>query len=81
MPRRSSAIQPESIPEATCVLALPPEGAAQALNIPRSAIYRLMAQARQGDPDGLPSIKVGKRRLVPMSALEAFIQRRLDIAS
>jgi excisionase family DNA binding protein len=61
-------------------LALPPEGAAQALNIPRSAVYRLIAQARQGDPDGLPSIKIGKRRLVPVSALEAFIERRLQAA-
>lgn len=63
------------------VLALPPEGAAQVLNISRGAVYRLIAQAKQGDPDGLPSIKVGKRRLVPVSALEAFVQRRLEAAS
>jgi excisionase family DNA binding protein len=76
--RRPTTVQRDDAHQQARVLALPPEGAAQALNVTRTAVYRLIAQARQGDPEGLPSIKIGKRRLVPVSALEAFIQRRLE---
>ena len=78
---RPSHARSGNVHQQTPSLALPPEEAAHALHITRSAVYRLIAQAKQGDPDGLPSIKIGKRRLVPVIALEAFIQRRLETAS
>jgi excisionase family DNA binding protein len=47
------------------------EGAAEALRLSRSALYELI---RSGE---LRSIKQGKRRLVPLSALADYVDRAL----
>lgn len=48
-----------------------PEAAA-ALRISRAQLFRLIASGE------LPSIKIGKRRLVPVREVEAFISRQLQ---
>lgn len=47
--------------------------AAQALGLGRSTTYELL---RSGE---LPSIRVGRRVLIPLAALEGFIAKRLDL--
>jgi len=48
------------------------EEAADLLGVGRTAAYGLIANG------ALKSLKIGKRRLVPISAIEDFIQRSLD---
>ncbi len=50
---------------------LRPEEAALELSLPRTTVFQLM---RDGS---LPSLKVGRRRLVPATAIEAFILRKV----
>jgi len=52
---------------ATIRLALSPEQAAAALGVGRTTVYQLIASGR------LRSLRVGRRRIVPMAALEAFL--------
>jgi excisionase family DNA binding protein len=52
-------------------LALSVEEAAESLRLGRTKLFELMADGQ------LRSIKVGRRRLVPVSALEQFIAQRL----
>ena len=52
-------------------LALSMNETAEALGLSHTEVYRLVATAE------LRSIKIGRRRLVPTGALEAFITRRI----
>jgi excisionase family DNA binding protein len=52
-------------------LALSVEEAAEALGLGRTKVFELVSGGQ------LRSIKVGRRRLVPVSALEQFITQRL----
>lgn len=47
--------------------ALSPEEAAEALGVGRTTIYELLASGR------IASIRVGRRRLVPIWAIDAFL--------
>lgn len=51
------------------------EEAARLLGISRTLAYRLVQSGQ------LPSFKVGKRRLVPVAGVEAFIADQLSSAS
>jgi excisionase family DNA binding protein len=53
-------------------LALTPEEAAQAIGIGRTKIYELLANGR------IRSVKVGRRLVVPMSAIDAFLAGNND---
>ena len=53
-------------------LLLSVDQAAQRLSIGRSLCYELVMR---GD---IPSLKLGSRRLVPVSALETFVSERLE---
>jgi excisionase family DNA binding protein len=57
--------------EITKKLLYTPEEAAVLLSMSRSRIYALLSRQRIG------SIKEGRARLVPVSELESYIQRRL----
>jgi excisionase family DNA binding protein len=57
--------------EITKKLLYTPEEAALLLSMSRSRIYVLLSRQRIG------SIKEGRARLVPFSALESYVQRRL----
>ncbi len=50
-------------------LLLSPEEAAALLGLKRTFLYALIADAR------LESLKIGKRRLIPRDALDAFVER------
>ncbi len=52
-------------------MALSVEEAAEALGLGRTKIFELVSGGQ------LRSIKVGRRRLVPVSALEQFVSQRL----
>jgi len=58
-------------------LLLSPQRCAELLGVGRSFVYVLLAKGQ------LESIKLGKRRLIPRAALEAFIaaQRELQAAA
>lgn len=47
--------------------------ACRELHISRAALFRLMARKE------LDSIRIGRRRLVPVSAIEAYIARQRDM--
>jgi len=53
-------------------LALSPEESAEAIGVGRTTIYELLASER------IPSIRVGRRRVVPMWAIEAFLAASSD---
>lgn len=53
-------------------LALSPTQAAQALQIPRTKIFALLASKR------IRSIKCGRYRLIPTTEIAAFLQRELE---
>lgn len=44
--------------------------ACAALHVSRTALFRLLASAELG-----PSIKIGRRRLIPVSSVESYIAR------
>lgn len=46
-----------------------PEGAAQALGIGRSKTFELIASGE------IESVKIGRRRLIPVDALHSFLDR------
>lgn len=50
-------------------LALSVTEAAEALGISRPSVYQLIAQE-----NGLPSFRCGRRRLIPVAALRAWIE-------
>lgn len=54
---------------------LRPEEAAEALSIGRSAVFEAM---RRGD---LESVRIGRSRRIPVTALEAFVRRLRDEAA
>ncbi len=51
---------------------LPPREAAATLGIGRDATYRLIREGR------LPAIAVGRRILIPVSALASWVERELE---
>ncbi|PFG75150.1 helix-turn-helix domain-containing protein [Tepidiforma thermophila] len=51
------------------------EEAARLLGISRTLAYRLVKSGK------LPSFKVGKRRLIPVTAVETFIAEQLSSAN
>ncbi len=51
-----------------------PEGAARLLGISRMAVYQLL---REGE---LPSLKMGRRRMIPREAVEAWARQRMQEA-
>ena len=53
-------------------LVLGPAAAARVLGIDRTMLYRLLAS------DALKSLKIGRRRLVPVSELEDFVRRQIE---
>jgi excisionase family DNA binding protein len=52
-------------------LAVSPRRAARCLDVGHDAIYQLLGQGR------LRSVKLGRRRLIPMSELERFLAEEL----
>jgi excisionase family DNA binding protein len=50
-------------------------GVMERLQLSRSLIYELIAAEEVAPGTGLRSVKVGKRRLIPESALAEFIHR------
>lgn len=52
----------------TKVLAITPDEAAEKLSVSRSSIYRAI---KAGD---IPTIRIGRRLLVPVRALEALVE-------
>lgn len=46
--------------------------AAEALGVGRSVVYELLLEG------GLPSVKIGRSRRVPVAALQEFVASRLD---
>ena len=61
----------EQRPQSRWLLDVP--GACRELHISRAALFRLMARKE------LDSIRIGRRRLVPVSAIEAYIARQRDM--
>lgn len=53
-------------------LLLNPQEAAQALGVNRSTLYDLMRRDAT-----FPHFSIGRRRVIPMTALEAWVQRQL----
>jgi excisionase family DNA binding protein len=60
-------MQPNNLPIAPQLLSI--EQAGQALNIGRSKIYQLIRSQE------IHTVKLGKRRLVPASEVQAFVAR------
>jgi excisionase family DNA binding protein len=56
-------------------LALSPEQAAQALGVSRVTLWRMV---RRGE---IKTFHVGRRRLVPVAVLEAFIAEQVELES
>ncbi len=61
----------EQRPQARWLLDVPE--ACRELHISRAALFRLMARKE------LDSIRIGRRRLVPVAAIEAYIARQRDM--
>jgi excisionase family DNA binding protein len=59
-------------PAATLRLLMTVAEAANALGLCRSVIYELLLTGE------LASVKIGRARRIPISALEAFVERRLN---
>jgi len=55
-------------------LAISVSEAAQMLGISRARLYPLISRGE------IPSFKIGGRRLVPVKALESFIERQLQLS-
>lgn len=68
-PGISTSVSPSIAP-----LLLAPEQAAESLSISRAMLYALLADKT------IESFRIGKRRVIPVAALEAYIARELESA-
>ncbi|MGE3271202.1 MAG: helix-turn-helix domain-containing protein [Chloroflexota bacterium] len=58
-------------------LLLTPQQAAAQLGLSRATVYTLLRKGLCGSPGGLRSIKIGSATRIPLSEIEAFIERQL----
>jgi excisionase family DNA binding protein len=69
---RPTAGRPTNIGASIAPLLLAPEQAAETLSISRATLYALLSDG------AIQSFRIGKRRVIPVTALEAYIARELE---
>lgn len=60
------------VPQHLPILAYSPEQVAQVLGISRTAVYALLARGE------IKSLRIGKRRRIPVSAVTEYLHREME---